>query len=167
MSRLSFVPDIEPLSSDEWLELRRIRLSALEESPHAFLSTYERESAYERDQWRAEFIRGSWYVGTFESRTVSLLGATREPDMPVHQCYLEYLWICPGYRRSGVGFGMLTAVLRHLRESGVRTVFLWVLDENEAARRLYRRIGFVSANHRQTLPLRPGHSEERLLLTLG
>jgi len=166
VSKSGFVPDIKPLGHDEWQTLRGIRLSALQESPHAFLSTYEKEKSYSEDQWRAEFIRGDWHVSVLGGRPVGLLGATREPDMPAHECYLEYLWVSPECRRTGVAHGMLTTVIGLLRGSGVRTVFLWVLDGNDAAVRLYKRVGFVSNNHRQPLAAHPGRSEERMHLDL-
>ncbi len=49
--------------------------------------------------------------------------------------------------------------LARLRALDVRTAFLWVLDRNEPAIRLYKRIGFVSSNHSQPLEDRPGHWE--------
>jgi ribosomal protein S18 acetylase RimI-like enzyme len=165
--KLKFMPDIRLLNADEWVKLRNIRLAALQESPQAFLSTYERENVYDADRWRAEFIRGNWYTGIVAGRSVSLLGVTREPGMPVHECYLEYMWVSPEHRRSGMAIGMLTMVLERLRAADVRTVFVWVLDGNGAARNLYERIGFVDSNHRQALAERPDRSEERLILTLA
>lgn len=166
MPTLRFAPDIRLLTADEWVELRYIRLAALRESPQAFLSTHQREIVYDADRWRAEFTRGKWYIGILARKPVSLLGVTRARDMPIHECYLEYLWVSPEYRRSGIALGMLTAVLERLRAATVRTVFVWVLDGNEVARQLYERIGFVSSNHRQPLAARPGRSEEKLILTL-
>lgn len=167
MPKLRFTPDIRLLTADEWVELRSIRLAALQESPQSFLSTYQREILYDADRWRAEFTRGKWYIGTIADRPVGLLGVTRESEVPVHECYLEYLWVSPEYRRSGVALGMLTAVFERLRAAAIRTVFVWVLDGNEAAGYLYERIGFVRSSHRQLLAARPGLSEEKLILTLS
>ena len=161
------MPDIRPLAPDEWFTLRNIRLTALSESPHAFLSTYEREKFYGEGQWRAEFTRGDWNVGFVYGRAVSLLGVTRDPDTPADACYLEYLWVAPGCRGRHVALDMIAAVLEGLRARGMRTAFLWVLDGNEVAMRVYRRAGFVSTNHRQPLATRPGRTEERLYLNLG
>src|ERR1700751_4470313 len=131
--------DIELLSSDEWPKLRDTRLSALRVSPDAFLSTLAREEAFTEDMWRAEFIRGEWNVGFDAGQPVSLIGTTREPDMPMDQCYLGYLWVAPRFRRQGTAFRMVAEVLGRLQKSGVRTVFLWVLDGNDSAMRLYQR----------------------------
>lgn len=167
MPELRFTPDIRLLTADEWVKLRNIRLAALWESPQKFLSTHQQEIAYGVDRWRAEFIRGNWYVGMLAGRAISLLGATREPGWSVPERYLEYLWVSPAYRRSGIALRMIITVLERLRAAKVHTAFVWVLDGNEIAKRLYERIGFVSSNQRQPVATRPGLSEEKLVLTLG
>ena len=161
------VSDIKLLTREEWQVLRDIRLTALQDSPESFLATYQREFSYREENWRAEFARGEWNVGLLGAAAVSLLGATREVDAPIDQCYLEYMWVAPGCRRSGLASRMLDVVVRRLQARGVRTVFLWVLDGNEAAARLYKRVGFVSTHYRQPLPADPSRSEERMLLNLG
>jgi ribosomal protein S18 acetylase RimI-like enzyme len=161
------MPDMKQLAPGEWLLLRNVRLSALEDSPRAFLSTYEEESAYSKDRWQAEFARGEWSIGLVKDNPISLLGATSEPDTPTHQRYLEYLWVSPEHRRSGIGRTMLTSVIACLRTVGVRSVFLWVLDGNDAARSFYRSVGFLSTNHRQSLPAHPARGEERMRLDLA
>jgi hypothetical protein len=62
---------------------------------------------------------------------------------------------------------MTNLVLDRLKRSGIRTVFLWILDGNESAMRLFRRLGFISCNHHQPLEERPGRSEELMKLNLG
>jgi ribosomal protein S18 acetylase RimI-like enzyme len=161
------MPDIELLTPHEWFWLRDIRLAALRDSPRAFLATYQEESGYKKPQWQAEFMRGDWYVAVLDGRRVSLLGATREPDMPADERYVEYLWVSPACRRSGIARGMLTGVIDRLQLSGVRTVYLWVLEGNAVAMRLYRQVGFVSTNHRQALPGHPARAEEKMRLELS
>ena len=163
--------DIKLLTPDDWWTLRKIRLSALRESSHAFLSTYQKESGYDEPRWRTEFARGDWYVGMVRvesaDKKVCIAGVTRELGTPAHQCFLEYVWVAPKFRRQGVAFSMINEILDRLKLSGVRTVFLWVLDGNSSATRLYKRLGFVSCNHRQPLEELPGRSEELMQLHLG
>jgi ribosomal protein S18 acetylase RimI-like enzyme len=161
------MPDMRVLEPDDWPTLRDIRLAALRESPLAFLSTHDQEKAFGPERWLSEFTRGNWHVGTIDGRPVSLVGITREPETKAHECYLEYVWVAPEVRRRGVAFRMLTDLLDHLRASGISTVFLWVLDGNGGATRLYKRIGFVSSNLRQPLEARPGRSEELMHVTLA
>jgi len=165
------MPDINLLTPDDWRTLREIRLSALSDSPHAFLSTYEKESEYGEFKWRAEFARGDWYVGMVRAGSVnepvSIAGITREPGTPAHQCFLQYVWVAPEFRGQGVAFTMIKEVLDRLKLSGVRTVFLGVLDGNSSAMSLYMRLGFVSSDNRQPLKGLPGRSEELMHLDLG
>ena len=163
--------DIKVLTPNDWDVLRKIRLTALGDSPDMFLSTYKQEIGYDKYRWQGEFSRGDWYVGTVDSGSqgepVSVLGITREPGTPAYQCFLEYLWVAPRFRRRGVAFTMVRLVLDQLRSTGVRTVFLWVLDGNGNATRLYKRLGFVSGNEVHPLEARPGRSEELMQLHLG
>ena len=157
---------VEVVTEAQWSRLRDIRLSALRDSPSAFLSSHEREAAYEEEQWRLEFSRGEWHVMLADGKEIGLLGVTRERAMSSQECYLEYLWVAPNFRGTGVGSKLLRTVLDRLRDSGVHTVWLYILDGNQDAMRLYQRFGFQSTNERQPLPDHPAGSEERMKLRL-
>ena len=157
---------VKILAENEWPRLQRIRLAALRDDPSAFLSNHEREAAYDEQRWRQEFSRGEWNIMLADDREVGLLGVTRETSMSARECYLEYLWIAPDFRRAGVGSMLLRAVLDHLRDSGVQTVWLYILNGNHGAMHFYQRFGFQSTNERQLLPDHPAGSEERMKLRL-
>lgn len=167
MSKSGFMLDVRALAADEWRTLRNIRLAALHDSPDLFLATYDNEKRYGEDQWRAEFARGCWNVCFLDGQPVSLLGVTRDPDSPADTRYLEYLWVTPENRGRGIALHMLKIVLDRLRTLGIRTAFLWVLDGNDIAVRLYQRVGFIRTNLCQPLVTRPGRTEERLRLSLA
>ncbi len=158
---------VEVLTENDWRRLRDIRLAALTDDPMAFLATYEREAAYGEQRWRQEFARGEWHVMHTGGRDVGVVGATREPGTPRHECHLEFLWIAPGSRRAGIATMLLRTVLDRLRDSGVRTVWLWILNGNDPALSLYRQFGFQSTNERQPLPDDPDRCEERMRLRLS
>lgn len=165
------MPDITVLAIADWRVFREIRLFALSESPDAFLATYKEESAYDDSGWQTEFGRGDWYAGMVKTAAgdelVSIAGITREPGTPAHQCFLEFVWVAPEFRRQGVAFDMISAILERLRLAAVRTVFLWVIDGNGGAMRLYTRLGFVSCDHRQPLDEHSGRTEELLRFNFG
>ncbi len=118
--------------------------------------------------WRAEFERGEWDVGFEDNEEpISLLGCTREDEQSKDERYLEYLWVAREKRGKGLGQRMLTDVIGRLRGSGVRTAFLWVLDGNDDAVRLYERVGFVMTDYRQPLARLPGRWERKMRLTLS
>jgi ribosomal protein S18 acetylase RimI-like enzyme len=157
---------VEVLIEDEWLRLQSMRLTALGEDPSAFLFSHEKEATYGEQEWRQEFSRGQWNLMVFDHKEIGLLGVTREETMSEQECYLEYLWVAPDFRRDGVASLLLKTVLARLQASGVHTVWLYILDGNDPARRLYQKFGFQSANERVLLPDHPAGGEELLKLRL-
>lgn len=157
---------VEVLAEDEWPRLQSIRLTALREDPSAFLNSHKEEEIFSEQQWRHEFSRGQWYIIVSDHKEIGLLGVTTEEVMPEQKYYLEYLWVAPEFREVGVGSLLLRTVLARLRASGVRTVWLYILDGNEPAMRLYRKFGFQGANGRVELPNHPAGGEELLKLSL-
>lgn len=160
------MPSLRFLRQDEWQLLREVRLAALLDCPSFFLSTYEQELQYDEERWRTELAGGRWLVDLHEGRPSALLGAAAEADIGKNEMYLSYLWVTPERRRSGIATGMVTTMLDRLRESGVERAWLWVLDGNDPARRLYENIGFTSTGERQPLPQDPSRCEERMTLEL-
>jgi ribosomal protein S18 acetylase RimI-like enzyme len=156
---------VSPIPAAEPGILRRLRLDALRDSPDAFLHTLKQEESYGEADWAAEFTRGHWYAGFHRGTPVGLLGTTREDGMPSHECYLEFMWVHPDHRRTGMALRMLHEVLRRLRLAGVRTAFLWIMDSNSAAEALYKGIGFVGTGIVESLP--DGRTEAQLRLDLA
>jgi RimJ/RimL family protein N-acetyltransferase len=156
----------ELLKEDDWARLRDIRLEALRSDARAFLSTYERESRYDERKWRREYSRGDWTILVDKGYAIGLIGVTREPSTPRGACYLEYMWIRPEFRRAGVASDLVSAVLKRLAGEGMTTVWLWVLDGNEPATRLYRQIGFCFTGKKQPLPDDPTRNENLMELSL-
>jgi ribosomal protein S18 acetylase RimI-like enzyme len=161
---------VEVLTENNWPRLRNIRLAALNTDPTAFLSSHKTERTYPEQRWRQEFSRGEWNVmiaaGWLRRRYIGLVGVTRLPDTSSQECYLEYLWVAEKFRRCGVASNLLRTVLDRLRDSGVHTVWLYILDGNEPAMRLYKRFGFQSTNQVEPLPENPDRTEEKLRLRL-
>ena len=157
---------VEVLIENEWPRLQSIRLTALREDRSAFLSSHEDEAAYGEQEWRQEFSRGQWNIMVADHKEIALLGVTREKTMSEQECYLEYLWVAPEFRRVGVGSLLLKTVLARLQASGVHTVWLYILDGNYRAMRLYQKFGFQSTNWRLLLPDHPAGGEGRMKLHL-
>ena len=154
------------LSAAEWPVLRAVRLSALHDSPDAFLSEHATEERWPDEAWQREAERGDWLVARAGDRVVALLGATPEPDIPAGDRYLSYLWVHPGARRTGVAGALVRTMLDRLRSGGVARAWLWVLEGNDPALALYRALGFAPTGERQPVPKTPGRGEERFSLRL-
>lgn len=154
------------LSEDRWQMLRDVRLNALKESPKSFLSKYERESTYEENQWREEFSRGEWFVVGNDGPPQGMIGVTRSSDISPADRYLEYLWIAPKSRNYGLATSLVRAVVERLAAAGISAVWLWILDGNESARKLYEKCGFTSTGERQPPQADPTLCEERMKLII-
>jgi GNAT superfamily N-acetyltransferase len=77
------------------------------------------------------------------------------------------MWVDPSARRSGVGSGLLGAVLEWARSQGHLTLWLWVLEGNLPAERLYARLGFTPTGKKQAVgPRHPARVEIEMRLSL-
>lgn len=102
-----------------------------------------------------------------DKRIDGMLGVTYASDIASDERYLEYLWISARARGSGVATRLIHGTLEQLKTNGITAVWLWILDGNEPARRLYEKCGFVSTRERQPLQSDPSHDEERMRITIN
>jgi RimJ/RimL family protein N-acetyltransferase len=122
---------------------REIRLAGLKNNPEAFGSTFESESLKPLSSF-AERLRSSAIFGAL--RGAELLGiagfAFREGAKETHKGLLWGMYVRPDARKSGVGRRLVEAVIDFARQH-VEILQLNVVSDNEPARRLYARLGFV------------------------
>jgi ribosomal protein S18 acetylase RimI-like enzyme len=156
--------DVRPLSAMEWPQLRMARLRALQESPEAFISEYERESGWSKREWLAMFESALWVVARNGGRIVGLARSSREAAQP-WQRHVESVWVEPHFRRRGITRRLIEGLIVGERGAGVSELVIWVIEGNDRARRAYERFGFKPTGERQPLP-GGGRGEERLLLRI-
>ena len=146
----------------DWATWRDLRLQALQDSPSAFGSTYERERAFDETTWR-ERVQGrdgvsvlAWLDGT----AVGMGGGFR--DLPGF-LHVVAMWTDPAHRGLGVGAAVLRALEAWAAPRDLR-LHLDVNVANPGARALYERCGYVATG--ETRPLREGSPEsvERMVL---
>jgi ribosomal protein S18 acetylase RimI-like enzyme len=122
---------------------RDIRLEGLRLNPEAFGSTFEAENA-RPVAFFAERLGGSKIIGAFQgSELVGIAGLLiGQGQKEAHKGRLVGMYVRPGARKSGVGQRLVEAIIEAARQS-VELIQLSVVSDNEAARRLYERLGFV------------------------
>lgn len=69
--------------------------------------------------------------------------------------WLDGLYVLSEWWSRGVGRALHDAVLARQRESGVETCHLWVLEENDRARRWYERLGWFEDGRTRVVPFPP------------
>jgi ribosomal protein S18 acetylase RimI-like enzyme len=161
-------PTIRRLLADEWALLRRLRLEALQESPSAFGSTFERELAFDEATWRSRLETSAFFAAESGDDVLGMACAFRpeaEGDVP-STMQLVSMWVAPGHRRRGVGSLLLTAVLEYARAHGESKVGLCVAEGNEPAATLYRTAGFEPTGEVQAMPGRPDERELHMTVSL-
>jgi GNAT superfamily N-acetyltransferase len=155
---------VRRLQPDDWQVLRDIRLTALADSPSAFASTLAREESFTEADWRWRLTNGCRVVVTdgAEGEPVGLAGAYLHDGVPE----LIAMWVHPDARGTGAADALSEAVAEWAREQEAARLRLWVVDGNDRAERVYRRLGFAHTGAAQPVPGNPSLTEvqmERLL----
>jgi RimJ/RimL family protein N-acetyltransferase len=122
---------------------REIRLEALRDNPEAFGSTFEAENAQPLT-WFSDRLGRSNIFGAFNgSELVGIAGlVVAEGRKEAHKGLLVGMYVRPGSRKSGVGRRLVKTIIEFARER-VELIQLAVVSDNEPARRLYARLGFL------------------------
>jgi ribosomal protein S18 acetylase RimI-like enzyme len=141
---------IRVLGENDALALRTLRLRALRDAPDSFLNTYEDE-ATEPESLTAERLRqtadaqDSGVLGAFEDGAlVGMLGIVRDTRRKAaHRAHLWGMYVAGDARKRGFGRALLDAAVARARAAGVEQLHLHVAANADAARRLYRSVGFA------------------------
>jgi ribosomal protein S18 acetylase RimI-like enzyme len=156
--------NLDMLAPADWRVLRAARLAALLDSPHAFASSYARESDWSEFDWRRVFDVATCLVARETDKVIGLAKSVAEPWRPRLR-HIESIWVAPTHRRRGVLRGLLQGLTQIERSRGVTELLLWVLEDNYDAQHAYDALGFEPTGERQ--PLRGfGRFERRLRLPI-
>lgn len=148
---------VRRLRADEWREWREFRTAMLAEAPYAFGSTYADAVATRDDEWQRRVAAMAtdddrcYYLAEDEHDGTWLAGAggyTEDDGVP----NVFGVWTRPDARGNGYADACVRTVVEWARRSGASEVRLWATDGNDAARRVYERIGFVPNGTTQPLP---------------
>jgi ribosomal-protein-alanine N-acetyltransferase len=77
------------------------------------------------------------------------------------QAWILRLAVSEKYRGNGIGTALISTMVDRLTDKGAHEIFLTVAPENQSARRLYKRLGFLQE---QIYPAYFGPGHDRLIL---
>ena len=138
---------IEALSQRDAKALKDIRLRALQDTPSAFSSTYDKESRLSDAEWMERATRWSRdrsvaYLAMDGTVACGIVAAFLDEQDEAH-AYLVSMWVAPTHRRTGVGAALVHKILEWARTQNVRVMELLVTSNNTPAIRFYERFGFA------------------------
>ena len=151
------------LHADEWARLRDIRLKALIDSPHAFGSTYENESAFDEDRWRLEFAKQAFVVASVDGVDSAMMYVENLLGDFDATCWIGGCWSNPNFR----GVGLMRAMFEFLDEQAssrhwlVQGLGVWT--DNDLAISAYEKLGFVEMGGPQPSTRQPGKFYQQMI----
>ncbi|MEA2684464.1 MAG: hypothetical protein QOK05_2792 [Chloroflexota bacterium] len=101
------------------------------------------------ESWRTHFFGGSGparcVVVEEDDRVIGFAGAGRAEagnDVDASVGEVHTIYMDAAYYGRGIGQRLMAAALDHLKSEGFATAILWVLEQNERARRFYEAGGW-------------------------
>lgn len=142
---------------------REIRLRALTDTPENYGSIAAAERAQSDEEWLAKLAGDAWFAAFDDGRAVGLVAGRARDDGWI----LYSMWVAPEARRQGLGTRLLGEVRSAAEEDGAREVWLHVAEDNDQARRLYLRLGFLATGELEPMPNDVTRRRERLSLPVA
>ena len=148
---------VRAFEPEEWALLKRTRLAALSDAPHAFSSTLAKEEVLPDEHWAAlagetgRFAGNRSFLAARGDAVVAMAGCF--PETPV-RFRLVAMWVCPQARGEKVGASLLGAVETWARARGGTELMAAVFNSNRPAITFYRKHGFEPV-----VPDPPSHAE--------
>ncbi|GIO64012.1 N-acetyltransferase [Paenibacillus cineris] len=141
--------EIRILDSQDAQIYRELRLKSLKENPEAFLTTYEIEKDKPIEQLRRNLIASDhrFTLGAFiNGGLIGIVTFVRESNPKiVHKGNIYAMYVTPEFREKGIGKSLVQELINKAKHcEGLEQINLTVISNNNAAKRLYETIGFVT-----------------------
>ncbi len=161
---------VRELDESDWEAYRSARLTALKDSPEAFVATYAEESSHPEDRWRDRMRRSRRLLAEGDGEVAGVASIGRASDGSQDRAELFGLWVAPHARGTGVATALVTAAARVARASGDSHLLYWVGTDNGRAVAFASGFGFRPTGLRR--PMRvvseaDGEEELAMILALG
>ncbi|PAD24023.1 GNAT family N-acetyltransferase [Niallia circulans] len=161
--------EIRQLRHDDAEAYFALRLEALQINPEAFGSSYEEEKDYPLSRTQSRLSDPASYVyGAFvEKDLVGVVTLMRETKIKMsHRANIYAVYVTPKRRGKGVAKQLLKATIEKSRDlQGIEQVYLAVVAENTAAKKVYRAFGFETYGiDRKAIKINGKYYDEELMV---
>lgn len=165
------MPEVLPLTPDQWPLLKAVRLRALADAPDAFGTTLAQASAWDDARWQENARRF-----TLLPPAASFLAYADDTPCGMANCFtlqddsqtaeLTAFWVAPEQRGQGVGEALVTAIAGWASSQGIAALQAWVVEDNTRALGFYKKLGFEETGERQPHTPNPAKQIKRLVYEL-
>ncbi len=152
---------------DDWRVVRAVRLSSLADSPDAFTSSHERESAFDEAAWRDRVTTCRWFVASERGEPVGVAGGIPGHSGDPSRRELVGMWVAATHRHRGLARSLLDHVAEWARTEGATTLDLGVRTVNGDSRAAYLRMGLRLTGETTPDARDPSVAIEHMELRLG
>lgn len=161
---------VHTLREEDWAKYREVRLSALEESPDAFVASLEEESAFDEQVWRERMRRAQRLVAARGDTVLGVVSVGEGEAGAGRLAELFGLWVSPDARGTGVAWRLVQAGADHARGQGRTHLSYWVGTDNGRAVAFASSFGFRPTDRRRPMRVTSeadGEEEMAMVLPLG
>jgi ribosomal protein S18 acetylase RimI-like enzyme len=150
---------IEPITPENVIAFKETRLRALQDTPSAFGSTYEKEIRLTDAEWNNRALRwrgeaGIGFLAFDNGAACGIAGSFLDQNDP--SCaQLISMWTAPSHRGRGVGRMLVDEVAAWAHRRGATILQLLVTSNNDGAMRFYERLGFTPTGRTAPYPNDP------------
>lgn len=158
---------VRPLGVEEWEQYRSVRLTALAESPEAFVATHAAEEAEPEQFWRDRMERSTRLLAEVDGEPVGIASIGAVGEQKPEAAQLFGLFVRPDARGSGVATALVRAGAQVAAEQGRSQLYYWVGTDNGRAVAFASGFGFRPTGLRR--PMRvvsEDDGEEEVAMTL-
>lgn len=140
--------EIKLLNIEDAELYRELRLKSLKENPEAFLTTFEIEIAkpIEQVQQNLKPTNSRFTLGVFNvNELVGIVTFLRESNpKTIHKGNIYAMYVSPEFRDEGIGKLLIKELVKRATLlEGLELIYLTVISNNIAAKRLYESVGFT------------------------
>ncbi len=162
---------LEPVTPQNVLTFKEVRLRALVDTPSAFSSTYARESQFTDDFW---ITREQQRDG---QKSILYMAMDAQAVLGIAGCFIDSkdstkadlisMWTDPAHRQKGIGRLLVDEIAAWARQRKALTLQLLVTSCNETAIAFYQRLGFTLTGHTEPYPNDPALIEYQMARLLS
>ena len=159
---------IRRIKQEDGALLRGLTIRMCMDSPDAFSETLEKAQQRTMEDWESKAMwlaDSSDVIGLIAyddnlpcGFVMGLVGRFLNGSMDWEHRDIVTIarnWIDPGVRRKGIATKLINTIKQWACEKGAKQLELQVTENNEPAKNLYRKLGFIDIGHREPLVSNP------------